>query len=130
MAFEDRDKWTRGSWKIAFDKEQNGPAFTAMLGTEVLGCAGVVIPWSGFGIAWVTLNEKILNHKIWMNRMIRRILEDVIRAHDLVRVESVVLADNYRNQQWINGLKFTRENGCARKYAPDQRDVIRYERVQ
>ena len=125
-----RDTAQRDPWTLAVEKQQSGPAMTGMLDDLVLGCAGVILPWPGMGLAWMVLGEKVGNHGIWMTKMVRRFLDDVIRCHSLHRLEAVVLADNERNQRWIERLGFTRENGCARAYTQDQRDAIRYEWVR
>lgn len=124
-----RDGGLREPWSLAIEK-QHGPAMTGILSETILGCAGVVLPWPGVGLAWMVLGEQVGEHGIWMTRMVRRFLDDVIRCHNLHRIEAVVLADNYRNQRWIERLGFTRENGCARAYTQNQRDAIRYEWVR
>ena len=127
---EDRDGLKRSSWEMAVNREKNGIAYTALVDDKIIACAGVVFPWPEMGSAWVTFQELALKHKIWVTRIIKRILEDTIRARNLNRVEAVVLADNIVNQEWIKVLGFTQENGRARKYSPDGRDVIRYEYIK
>lgn len=129
MSFEDRDKWTVNSWQIALGRE-TGPAFTGMVDDQIIGCAGVMLPWPGMGIAWVTVSPvAVLYHGYWMTRSCRRVLNDVVRAFNLHRLEAVALADSDTNQRWLELLGFVREDGRATAYLPDKRDVIRYERI-
>lgn len=129
-ALVNRDSQQREPWALAIEKQQGGPALTGMLDDRVLGCAGLILPWPGVGLAWMVLSEQIGDHGLWMTKMVKRFLDDVIRCHGLHRLEAVVLAENTRNRQWIERLGFTQENGYARAYTQDQRDVIRYEWVR
>lgn len=125
-----RDTAQLDPWTLAIEKQNGGLAMTGVCDERVLGCAGLILPWPGVGLAWMVLGEEIASHGLWMTKMVRRFLDDAIRSHHLHRLEAVVLADNNRNQRWIERLGFTRENGCARAYTPDQRDAIRYEWVR
>jgi len=115
---------------LLVEKTQGGPAFTGLLGEIVLVCAGAVIPWPGVGFVWMVVNEAIHSHERWMTRMVKRILHDVIHCYGLHRIEAVVLADNARNQRWIERLGFSRENGAATHYTSDRKDIIRYQRLE
>ncbi len=128
--FINRDNPVFEGLRFAIGKEQGGPAYTAMIDGKVLGCAGVVIPWPGMGIAWVTFDKSIERYGLWATRTIRRMFNDIIKGLHLYRVEAVVLTDNIRNQRWIEMLGFTKENGTARAYTPDGRDVLRYELIR
>ena len=124
-----RDTVRQDHISLALEKELGGPAFTGLIGETILGCAGLVIPWPGVGIGWMVLSEGIGSHRLWMTRMVKRFLYDATWIYRLHRIEAVVLADNLRNQQWIESLGFSRENGAARRYTSDGADVIRYERL-
>lgn len=129
MAFVDRDNWTREGWDVAFQKEQSGPAYTAFVGDQILGCAGVAIIWAGHGVCWVSFSKIAADYGVWFTRICKRVIEDTIRSHSLCRLEAVVAQDNPTNRKWIEMLKFTEEKGCARKYAPGGGNVVRYERI-
>ena len=103
---------------------------TGMLGETILGCAGLILPWPGMGLAWMIISEEAGKHGFWMTKMVRYFLDDIIRCYGLHRIEAAVLVDNERNQRWIERLGFTRENGRARAYTQDRRDAIRYEWVK
>lgn len=130
MAFIDRDGWTELNWRSAFDKEKY-PAYTGMYGEEILGCAGIMMPWPGMGIAWLTMSPTAaLKFKIWMTKSCKRVIDDVVRAYHLYRLEAVVFEDKETNKRWIEYLGFSQEqNGRAANYLPDKRSVIRYERI-
>ncbi len=125
---ENYNNWTNGNWRAAFIKEQH-PAFTGMLGNEIIGCAGVTIVWEGFGIAWVVVSKSIEAHGLWLVKTIRHVLNDIIRSCNLHRVEAAVIEGNEINQRFIEMLGFVREGSVARYYTSNQRNVIRYERI-
>jgi hypothetical protein len=55
-----------------------GPAFTAVLGDRPLGCAGLVLPWPGIGMAWMVLSDELVAlYPIWLSKTVDRFLEDM-----------------------------------------------------
>ena len=130
LTFANRDGWHGQTVRLAIEKERGLVAFTAEADGQILGCAGIVSPWPGVGICWMELAEGMARHRLWMTRITRRVLEDTVRAHGLHRLEAVVLADNERNQRWIEAFGFEQEGGKARAYTADRRDVIRFQRVR
>src|SRR3990167_4276889 len=107
LSLINRDVNFKEEFRLALEKERGGPAFTAIFDSKIIGCAGVIIPWEGVGIAWTALNKDIELHKFWMARVIKRILKDVIKF-----------------------LGFTREIGMAKKYTPDKLSAVRYELIK
>jgi hypothetical protein len=129
MVFKSRESWTEYEWTQAFEKEKY-PAYTGMVGEEIIGCAGVLIPRPGFGIAWVMLSPvAVLKYRVWLSKTCRRVLEDVIRSFHLYRVEAIVFEDNEVNKQWVKFMGFTQENGRAANYLPNKQSILRYERI-
>lgn len=111
-------------------KETGGPAFTAVLDGQVLGCAGLVIPWPGMGLAWMAVGHDLAHHGLWLTRTVKRGLRDLIHAYALYRVETLTLTDQPQYQRWLEICGFSRENGRARHYTPDRQDMFRYEWVE
>lgn len=126
LEFKNRDSSERGvilAW-------ESGPAFTFKVENEVFGCFGIVIPWQGMGMAWMDLSATASCYPVWLTRTTKRIVEDAMRAYDLRRMETVVLADNDVNLKWIQTIGFKAEYSTAHKYTPDGRDVVRFELVK
>lgn len=123
---EERDSALQLSIQQAMEK-MNGMAFTAMVDKRPIGSAGVVISWPGFGTAWAIFGADIANYPVWTTRTVRNMFRDIIRIKKLYRVELTALKDSDRNKRWAELLGFSRENGCARMYTMDRRDVVRYE---
>lgn len=122
LAFVDRDTDILQEMRFATQKEQGGPAFTAMLDNKILGCAGIILLWPGVGQAWVSFGKEIEGYGVWMSRMVKAILRDSIRTFQLHRIEAVVLSDNTRNIKWIKAVGFSREDRFAYKYTQDKQD--------
>ena len=127
LTFVDRDNDILQTMKFAREKEQGGPAFTAIVNERIIGCAGIIILWPGVGSAWVALSKEIDGYGRWMTRTVKLVIKDTVRAFHLHRIEAVVLSDNKRNLEWIKSLGFTREDSFAYSYTQDKRDVVRFE---
>lgn len=109
---------------------RGGLAFTAEVDGVVLGCVGLVMPWPGMGMVWMTLAKEVGRHGLWLTRTTRRLIEDVSRAYGLHRLEAVALMETDRHQRWLRLLGFTEErDGIARAYLPDKRAMRRFERI-
>jgi len=110
---------------------RRGPGFTAVVDGHILGAAGILLASPGVGVTWMTVREEINGHGVWLTRTVAAVLDDVARLARLHRLEAVALHESLRNQRWLEVLGFTREqDGVARAYTPDGRDMIRYERVR
>jgi len=115
--------------ELGWHRNHIGPAFTAMVDDKTIGAAGVTVIWPGVGHAWTVLgSEIILRYRVWMTRTIRRCLRDIIRAHQLHRVEAIVLANELQHRRWIEVFGFEPE-GTAHEFTTDRQDVVRYELV-
>jgi len=131
MSFIPRDSWWQENWKLSLDKENGGPSFTAMVNTNILGCAGVIIPHPGLAMAWMVLNKDIEHYGLWITRTVKLLLRDIKRAYELHRIELIVFEYHERNRRWAEILGFTIENnGIARAYTPEGQNMIRYEMVE
>lgn len=125
-----RDGDALESYDMVDIKERN-PSYTAVIDDTILGCAGVVICWSGFGFAWAVFSKELLErYPIWTTRTTRRMLLNTICEHKLHRVEMVVLEDSAVNRNWPLVFGFRRElAGVARYYTAQKKAVVRYEIV-
>lgn len=115
---------------LTMQQADAGPAFTAWVYDRPIGCAGVVLAWHGVGMAWMTVSDEIADHGLWLTRITRAFLRDIIRANQLHRLEAVALDDNVRNQHWLTVIGFTREGGTAHQFLSDRRSVQRFELVE
>ncbi len=108
-----------------------GPAWTAVVDDRPIGCAGVVMPWPGVGMAWMVLSEEIERHGIWLCKTVVAFLSETVNRHGLHRVEAVALVDSPRNQRWLSRMGFhVEQHGVARHFLADCRSVVRYEWIK
>lgn len=116
---------------LMIEQSTKGPAFTAEVDGEVLGCGGVVVLWPGVGACWMTLAEDIGKHGLWLCKVTIEFLDKATRDLTLHRLEAMALHECVRNQKWLELCGFRREEtGIARAYLADKRDAVRYERVE
>ena len=116
---------------LIIDQATKGPAFTAEIDGVILGCGGVVVLWPGMGACWMRLADEIGTHGLWLCRVTMEFLDRVTRDLNLHRLEAMALHESIRNQKWLELCGFVKEeNGIAHAYLPDQRSMVRYERVR
>ena len=114
--------------KAAMEKQENGPGYTVVYDGKVLGCFGVVIPWTGFGMAWsVPTVELFKKWPIWTTRTVRLTLRTIIKSFDLYRVELVAAGENA--ERWAELLGFSPEGPYAHNYGARGINVKRYELI-
>lgn len=105
-----------------------GPAYTAIVGNGVVGCAGLIPQWQGRALAWALIACEAGPHLLGIVRAIRRGL-DVI--HPCRRVEAAVCADFAAGHRLMGLLGFTRETPePMRSYTPDGADAVLYAKVR
>ena len=116
--------------ETAWNKERLGPAFTGIVDDFYIGCAGIQIIMPHFGVAWAVLTKEVAKYPIWLTRVVKAGLNDIVRFYDLKRVEAAVLVNHEANSDWARYLGFTRErNGLARSYTFTGDAVVRYELI-
>ena len=83
----------------------SGPAFTAIDGDTILGCAGVQIV-GDVGHAWAFLSDAIRDRPIPLHRAVVRGLGEIERTHDLRRVVATAYYRFHRAHDWLRRLGF------------------------
>lgn len=92
-------------------------AFTALDGTDVTGCAGVVELWPGVGQAWAVLSERALAEPVALTRCVQRELARISAARGLRRVQATVADGHGAGARWLAFLGFEVE-GLLVNYGP------------
>jgi hypothetical protein len=93
-----------------------GPAYTATFDGRVLGCAGVVVNWIGFGVAWLVMTpEGREDHPLVAARLLRRLLPETTRG--LRRLEADVLEGWEAGERLMRWLGFEKESRMP-QYGP------------
>lgn len=93
-------------------------AFTALYEGRVLGCAGIVVSWQGFGVAWMVLTpEARQRHGFDLFWMLRARFRALIKELGLRRLEADVLAGWEQGERMMRLLGFHVESEMPR-YGP------------
>ena len=101
--------------KIACRLAEDGRAYSGVTEkNELVGCAGILIPWAGRGIAWAMLDKALLTgparDRIGVQRHVRRLFEVIIAEEGLVRVEADVQPSFTLAHAWVKALGFVPES--------------------
>lgn len=102
-----------------------GPAYAAVVGGQVVACAGVIPQWPGRAVAWALIGKEAGPHFIGIHRAVQRALD----MHAFRRIETGVVCDFEEGHRWAKMLGFVRE-GRMRAYTPDGRDCDLYALVR
>lgn len=90
---------TQVSHKVLAMQAMTGPSWTALSDDVPMGCAGVVLPWPGIGLCWMVVSDELGQHGLWLTRTVRTFLREVVRQHQLHRLEAVSV--NGDNGRWL-----------------------------
>ena len=101
------------------------PAFSGFVDDQLAGCAGLVFYWTGVAEAWAVLGDRGRAHGLFVTRGVRRGLLDLIRLHNLHRVQAKVMAGFEVGQRWITWLGF-QEEAVLTAYGPNRETLIQY----
>ena len=99
-------------------------SFTALEGSRVLACAGLIPWWEGRAEAWALLAGGLKRDFVSIHRATLAYLNTC----GFRRVEATVDADFAKAVRWMEMLGFTYEGPLA-KYTPDGRDCLRFARI-
>ena len=106
------------------------PAFTLFSVTEgVIGAAGVIIFRKGVGEAWLRGSTRFTGHERAVARYVRVFLNEIIRDHNLHRVQMICKRTNRGAMKFAKWLGFQSE-GRLRQAGEDRSDFIMMSRIQ
>jgi len=104
---------------------KSGAAYTGLVGGEIAGCAGVLVPWPGVGEAWAILTDVGRAHPLFVHRVVKRTLYEIVAHEKLRRVQADVVAAFDAGRRWVERLGFEFESFMQR-YGPNGEDFTRY----
>jgi len=113
-------------WKDIVDKSV---AYTLMCDDEILCCGGVCFYRKQFGEAWILCSRKAEEHPVATVRATKRVIDDIMKTHDMYRIQATVQCDWVEAQKFIKLLGFKWE-GTLRRYGPDRSDYFMYSRIK
>lgn len=103
-----------------------GDAFTAVEGTDIVGCAGVFFLHSNYGQAWALLADGFCDKFISVHRAAKRYFDE----HPASRIEAYVDIEFEPGHRWVKLLGFEVEAARVRKYRVDGGDSTLYARIK
>lgn len=112
--------------KEVLDYLESTEAYSAIDGTDVLVCAGVVDMAPGRAIAWAYLAGNIGRRMVAVTRAVKKYLQST----GYRRIEMDVDCDFPAAHRWAKMLGFEMECERRKKYTPDGRDCALYAMVR
>lgn len=106
-----------------------GPAWTAVVAGEPVGCGGVVLLWPGVGEAWSFAGDATSRTGLAFHRAVATGLEQIAGDHRLHRIQAACHANHNQGRRWLALLGF-KEEGLMQHYGPQGHDFIRYAKVR
>lgn len=103
--------------------------YTGLVDDKIVGVGGVVIFWEGVGEGWIMLRKDVLDFKISMYKCVQRMMDLVVKHHQLKRLQVVVRTDFPQAKKMVEALGFKQE-GLMTKYCPDKTDAWLYARIE
>jgi hypothetical protein len=106
---------------------EQGDAYTAMDGDEVLVCAGVMPIWKGRGMAWAYVSQNAGRRMLALTRAVQRFFE--VAQYD--RIEAAVEENFKAGHRWARLLGFKCETPePMAKFLPNGSAARLYARVK
>lgn len=103
---------------------RGGPAYSALVGDQVIACMGLIPAWEHRAMAWGLIAAEAGPHFVRITKAVMRTME----LHPFRRIETSVRRDFQQGHRWVRLLGFERE-GTMRCYSPDGGDYDLYARV-
>jgi hypothetical protein len=100
---------------------QGGPAVSAVVDDEIIGCGGIVVQSATIGFLWGAISQDAGPHFIHLHRAARRLLEGT----RLARIEAVTEIDFPEGRRWLELLGFECECPMSED-GPNGEDHYRY----
>ncbi len=106
-----------------------GPAITLLNDSfEVIACAGVLIPWEGFGEFWMIPGVLVPKYKKSVWKEAKLFIKDSRERFNLRRIQATIRENDQRAIRWIERLGFQKE-GLLRCFGMDGENHFMYARV-
>lgn len=102
-----------------------GPAYSLVIGDEVLGCMGLIKQWDERAIAWGLISGGAGPH---FTRIHKAVLA-TMALHRFRRIETSVTCNFENGRRWAQSLGFVYE-GTMKAFTPDGRDCDLFAKVR
>lgn len=107
--------------------QEAGPAFTGMVGEEIMFCCGLIKLWPGVYELWAVTTPLVACLPLTFHRAIKYGFGKLRTVTGLWRVQTAIHVDHLVSQKWIQklGLRF---EGERPGYGPDKATYFGYGR--
>ena len=106
------------------------PAYTAFTDEgQVIICAGVIVSRPGIADGWAVTSDLVQDYGLWLTRTVKTMLNEVMAALSLRRVQVSVDPLNVMAPRWAHALGFQYE-GTMRGFGPDGQPYDLYAKVR
>ena len=103
-------------------------SWTGLQDGKIVGCGGFTPIWTGVAEVWMYLQPDAFKRKRLALRLMRHILNDIIRRKQYHRIQAVVLKDYKEGIRFAEFFGFKNE-GLMRQYSMNKEDFHRYSRI-
>lgn len=107
-------------------KEESGPGWTMWADDEVVGCAGVMIPWPGVGHAWLLPSPHLAKFPRTVVMTVAHTLYDMIEKLKLRRIDCEVQVGFTTGERFIRALGFVPFGPVRERWGPNDDDYQPY----
>ena len=114
--------------ELAESQQKAGPAWTMLVGEEIIGCGGVILCGYKGGMAWLMLSKLFYSYSKSALKEIKLRLLDIAAEHKLRRIEMETVAESATNARFAEYLGFELE-GRKRAYGPNGEDFFIFARL-
>lgn len=111
--------------KYGMSLAQGGPAYSGVVGDQVIACMGLIPQWEHRAIAWGLIAKEAGPYFVQITKAVFRTME----LHPYRRIETAVISTFEQGHRWAQLLGFKRE-GTMEFYTPDGHACDLYARVQ
>ena len=94
----------------------------------IVASAGLIPLWRGVAEAWMIAGDDIGKHRVKVSRLIRTMLDDVMRQHEIYRAQANIHCRFERAIRLAEWLGFEQE-GLMRRFGAEGDDYFRYAKV-
>ena len=105
--------------------QASGPAFTGVVGDEIMVCCGLIKLWNGVYEMWAVTTAMVTQMPLSFHRAVKYGLEQLRAVTGLWRLQTAIHIDHVVSQKWIQSLGLEYEAPMP-GYGPDKETYIRY----
>ena len=103
-------------------------SWTGIQDGKIVGCGGFTPIWDGVAEIWMYLEPEAFKRKRLALKLMKHILNDIIKREEYHRIQAVVLKDYKAGIKFAEFFGFENE-GLMKQYSVDKEDFYRFART-